>query len=126
VTVSLSFDLVKGDAMFSYRDNSLATADRVADVPARMRLAEKVGQWYVRDLVTSVMWADTELKGFEKVPLGPGESVDVTLDLEVSACTIVDADADGVRVVEPGDFEVLVGPYSRNTSLLDARFAVVA
>jgi beta-glucosidase len=124
VTVSLSFDLVKGDAMFSYRDSSLATADRVADLLARMRPAEKVGQWYVRDLVTSVTWADKELKGFKRVPLGPGESVDVTLDLEGSACTIVDAG--GVPVVEPGDFEVLVGPDSRNTSLLDARFAVVA
>jgi beta-glucosidase len=81
-------------------------------------------QWYVRDLVTSVTWADKELKGFEKVTLSPGESVDVTLDLPVSDCTIVDAD--GVRVVEQGDFEVLVGPDSRDASLLDARFAVVA
>ena len=30
--------------MLSYQDNSLATADRVADLLARMTLAEKVGQ----------------------------------------------------------------------------------
>jgi hypothetical protein len=43
VTVSLSFDLVKGDAMFSFRDSSLATADRVADLLARMTPAEDIG-----------------------------------------------------------------------------------
>ena len=80
-------------------------------------------QLYVRDLVTSVTWADKELKGFQKVVVAPGESVDVSLDLPVAACTIVDAD--GKRVVEPGDFELLVGPDSRSSRLLSQRFAVV-
>jgi beta-glucosidase len=103
-------------------DGSVRATVRVANTGGRP--ATETVQWYVRDLVTSVTWADKELKGFEKVTLGPGESVDVTLDLPVSECTIVDAD--GVRVVELGDFEVLVGPDSRDPSLLDARFAVVA
>jgi beta-glucosidase len=80
-------------------------------------------QWYVRDLVTSVTWADKELKGFQKVTVEPGESTRVSLDLPVSECSIVDANTK--RVVEPGDFELLVGPDSRDSSLLSARFAVV-
>jgi len=104
------------------KDGSVRATVSVANTGART--ATETVQWYVRDLVTSVTWADKELKGFEKVTLSPGESVDVTLDLPVSDCTIVDAD--GVRVVEQGDFEVLVGPDSRDASLLDARFAVVA
>ena len=80
-------------------------------------------QWYVRDLVTSVTWADKELKGFQKVSVGPGKTADVTFDLPVASCSIVDSDA--VRVVEPGDFELLVGPDSRDPSLLKARFTVV-
>ena len=104
------------------KDGSVRATVSVANTGSRT--ATETVQWYVRDLVTSVTWADKELKGFEKVTLSPGESVDVTLDLPVSDCTIVDAD--GVRVVEQGDFEVLVGPDSRDASLLDARFAVVA
>ena len=86
------------------------------------RCATETVQWYVRDLVTSVTWADKELKGFEKVSLAAGQSVAVTIELPVSACSIVDSEA--VRVVEPGDFELLVGPDSRNSSLLKATFTV--
>ena len=39
-------------------------------------------------------------------------------------CTIVDAA--GVRIVEPGAFELLVGPSSRDEALLAAGFDVVA
>ncbi len=87
------------------------------------RPATETVQLYVRDLVTSVTWADKELKGFQRVVVAPGECVDVTLDLPVAACTIVDAD--GKRVVEPGDFELLVGPDSRSSRLLTQRFTMV-
>ena len=81
-------------------------------------------QWYVRDLVTSVTWADKELKSFQKVTLTPGEYADVSVELPASACSIVDCQA--VRVVEPGEFDLLVGRDSRNASLLTTRFTVVA
>ena len=44
VTVSLSFDLVKGDVVLSYLNSGCETAVRVADLLSRMTLAEKVGQ----------------------------------------------------------------------------------
>jgi len=44
VTVSLSFDLVKGTWMFSHLDSSLAATSRVADLLARTTPAEDLGQ----------------------------------------------------------------------------------
>ncbi|WP_341946567.1 glycoside hydrolase family 3 N-terminal domain-containing protein [Microbacterium sp. LWH11-1.2] len=79
-------------------------------------------QVYVRDAVTSVSWTDKELKTYRQVDIEPGESVRVRLELPVADCTIVDAA--GIRVVEPGAFELLVGPSSRDEVLLTAGFEV--
>ncbi|MDC7122792.1 glycoside hydrolase family 3 C-terminal domain-containing protein [Cellulomonas fimi] len=79
-------------------------------------------QVYVRDVVTSVTWADKELKAYRQVDLAPGESVVVDLELPVADCTIVDRRER--RVVEPGAFDLLVGPSSRDEVLLKARFTV--
>ncbi|WEV66170.1 glycoside hydrolase family 3 N-terminal domain-containing protein [Bifidobacterium sp. ESL0764] len=82
----------------------------------------EVVQAYVGDLVTSVSWTDRELKTFGRVELKPGESKTVTLDIPVSACSIVDADAN--RIVEPGEFELLVGHSSRRRDLKRTTFTV--
>jgi beta-glucosidase len=79
-------------------------------------------QVYVRDAVTSVSWTDKELKTYRQVRLAPGESARVRIDLPVAECTIVDAA--GHRVVESGEFALLVGPSSREEALLQAGFTV--
>ncbi len=79
-------------------------------------------QLYVRDDVTSASWAERELKAHRQVRIGPGASERVSIELAVSDCSIVDAD--GVRRVEPGDVEILVGPSSRRADLLSATFTV--
>ncbi len=79
-------------------------------------------QVYVRDQVTSVSWADKELKTYRQVELAPGESARVRLTLPVAECTIVDAAGD--RRVEAGEFELLVGASSRDADLLVAGFEV--
>ncbi|WP_372594231.1 glycoside hydrolase family 3 N-terminal domain-containing protein, partial [Actinotalea sp.] len=84
------------------------------------RPAHEVVQLYVRDVVSSVSWADRELKAYQRVEVAPGTAETVELELPVAACTVVDAA--GRRVVEPGTFEVLVGPSSRTETLLAARF----
>jgi beta-glucosidase len=81
-------------------------------------------QVYVRDTVTSVSWTDKELKAYRQVDLAPGETVRVRVELPVQDCSIVDAAGD--RRVEPGAFELLVGPSSREAALLAAGFEVVA
>ncbi len=88
------------------------------------RHAREVVQVYVRDSVTSVSWADKELKGFRVVDIEPGAQVTVELAIAVSDCTIVDAG--GRRVVESGEFELLVGPSSRDEVLLSAGFTISA
>ena len=79
------------------------------------RPAHEVVQAYVRDRVTSVSWADKELKAYRHVDLAPGETVTVELKVVASDCTIVDAA--GRRIVEPGEFELLLGPSSRDAML---------
>ena len=79
-------------------------------------------QLYLSDKVTSVSWADSELKGFRQVDLAPGELTVVQLELPVAACSIVDAE--GVRVVEPGEFDLRVGRSSRAADQLVATFWV--
>lgn len=86
------------------------------------RPAHEIVQVYVRDSVTSVSWADKELKAYRHVDVQPGETATVELSLPVAECTIVDAA--GRRLVEAGDFELLVGPSSRDDVLLSARFHV--
>ncbi|GHH33667.1 exo-beta-d-1,3/1,6-glucosidase [Lentzea cavernae] len=84
------------------------------------RPSRETVQVYVSDAVTSVSWADKELKTFRQVDVEPGETVKVDLELPVSECTIVDAA--GLRVVEPGEFVLLVGPSSKD--LRRAEFTV--
>ncbi|RMI13787.1 glycoside hydrolase family 3 N-terminal domain-containing protein [Cellulomonas triticagri] len=86
------------------------------------RPALETVQVYVRDLVTSASWADRELKTFTQVEVLPGRSVRVDLAVPAGACTLVDAA--GRRVVEPGGFELLVGPSSRPRDLLVAGFRI--
>ncbi|MFG2920100.1 glycoside hydrolase family 3 N-terminal domain-containing protein [Streptomyces sp. NPDC048305] len=86
------------------------------------RPALETVQVYISDTVTSVTWAEKELKAYRQVELAPGEEREVTLELPVAECTLVDAA--GRRVVEPGAFELLVGPSSREDDLLRAGFTV--
>ncbi|MFE5245548.1 MULTISPECIES: glycoside hydrolase family 3 N-terminal domain-containing protein [unclassified Streptomyces] len=86
------------------------------------RPAVETVQMYVSDTVTSVTWAEKELKGYRQITLAPGEAREVLLELPVADCTLVDAA--GRRVVEPGAFELLVGPSSADDALLRASFTV--
>ncbi|MEU1482483.1 glycoside hydrolase family 3 N-terminal domain-containing protein [Streptomyces sp. NPDC005752] len=86
------------------------------------RPAVETVQVYLSDTVTSVTWAEKELKAYRQVTLDPGEVREVLLELPVAECTLVDAA--GRRVVEPGAFELLVGPSSRDDTLLRAGFTV--
>lgn len=93
------------------------TLTNTGDRPARETV-----QAYVSDTVTSVSWADQELKGYVQVDVAPGASVQAVVEVPVADCTIVDAD--GARVVEPGAFELRVGRSSRPEDLLSAGFTV--
>jgi beta-glucosidase len=87
-----------------------------------VRPALETVQAYVSDLVTSVTWAEKELKAWHQVEVPPGGSVRVEIEVPGASCTLVTAD--GRRVVEPGGFELLVGPSSRPVDLLRAGFLI--
>ena len=82
----------------------------------------EVVQAYIGDIVTSYSWTDRKLKSFKRVELEPGESKTVAFDIPVADCTIVDPDAN--RIVEPGEFELLVGHSSRREDLKRTVFTV--
>ena len=68
-------------------------------------------QLYVRDVKSSVDRPYKELKGFKKVELNPGETKDVKFELDRSALSYFDADKHE-WVMEPGEFEILIGASS--------------
>ncbi|RBP99052.1 glycoside hydrolase family 3 N-terminal domain-containing protein [Bifidobacterium xylocopae] len=86
------------------------------------RFGTELVQLYISDIVTSVSWADRELKAFRRVDLAPGQTRSVRFELPVSKCSLVDAD--GRRVVEPGEFTAFVGHSSRLEDLHAVNFTV--
>jgi len=66
-------------------------------------------QMYIRDLVSSVTRPVKELKGFERVSLRPGERKTVAFDIIPESLAFFDVNMK--YVVEPGEFEVMVGVH---------------
>ena len=79
------------------------------------RAGDEVVQLYLRDLVASVIPYDSQLRGFERVHLEPGETRRVTFTLEPAYLAILDVHYEWR--VEPGEFEVLVGASSEDIRL---------
>ena len=73
----------------------------------------EVVQVYVRDVEATVSRPPEELKAFTKVFLDPGASKEISLALGERAFAFWDIAAHD-WVVEPGEFELLVGTSSRN------------
>ena len=75
------------------------------------RPGSDVVQLYVRDVESSVVRPDKELKGFAKVHLEPGESAEVTIGLDRRAFAVWDVTAHD-WLVESGTFELVVARSS--------------
>lgn len=78
--------------------------------------ADEVAQLYVRDVVGTVSRPVKELKGFSRISLLKGETKRVDFKLTVGDLKFYDQQLD--YRAEPGDFEVMVGPDSRNVQKL--------
>ena len=74
--------------------------------------AYEVVQLYVHDIYASVSRPVKELKGFERIFIKAGETKTVTIPVTEESFTYYDAN--GNIVFEPGDFEIMVGPNSRD------------
>jgi beta-glucosidase len=71
---------------------------------------DEVVQLYLHELVSSVTRPVKELKGFRRVTLAPGQSTTVQFTLDSEAFALWDEHMK--HVVEPGAFEIMVGPNS--------------
>jgi beta-glucosidase len=76
----------------------------------------EVAQLYVSDPSAKAQRPERELKGFAKARLAPGESKQVTLNLDARAFSYWDENA-GKWTIDPGKFVIHVGDSSENTPL---------
>lgn len=78
------------------------------------RDGEEVVQMYIRDLVASVSRPVKELKGFQKVNIPAGKSVDVTFEINNELLKFYNSDM--VRDSEAGEFMLFIGENSNTTN----------
>ena len=96
-------------------------ADGELTVTAKVKNTGKVkgteiAQMYIHDVIGTVMRPVKELKGFERVELEPGEQKTVTFKLPVEELKVVEQNLQ--KVLEPGEFEIMVGGSSADLPLV--------
>ncbi len=106
---------------FSYSDLQLSATEMspTGSVEASVTVtntgnvdATEIVQLYIRDLVASVSRPVKELKGFERITLKAGESRKVTFAITPETLKFYNYDLK--YILEPGDFNIMVGPNSRD------------
>lgn len=76
---------------------------------------DEVVQLYIRDEFASIPRPVMELKGFKRVHLQPGESKQVSFHLDTRQLAFYDENLE--LVLEPGDFQVIIGASSDDIRL---------
>lgn len=98
---------------FAYSDPKIEQKDkttfdlRFTVTNTGQRAGDEVAQVYVRDVVSSVALPLKRLRKFRRVSLQPGESATLAFTLTEEDLRLLNADFKWV--VEPGDFEIMVG-----------------
>ncbi|MGH9510971.1 MAG: CIA30 family protein [Terriglobales bacterium] len=78
------------------------------------REGDEVPQMYIHQKIASVTRPVKELKGFQRITLKPGE--EKTVEFTITPETLSMLNVDMHKVVEPGAFEIMVGPNSQQTT----------
>jgi beta-glucosidase len=94
-------------------DQSTAVLVEVTNVGSTV--GDEVVQMYIRDKVSSATRPLKELKGFKRITLAPGQTETVTLEITPEHLAFYNIDMK--YVVEPGEFEIMVGNSSRDQDL---------
>lgn len=81
------------------------------------RAGDEVVQLYTRDVVSSVTTYEKNLRGFERIHLKPGETKEVQFDLYPRDFELLNQD--NHWVIEPGDFNIMIGASSEDIKLKD-------
>ena len=110
---------------FEYSDLALTSSDvpnEGGDVVLSFTVSNKgtrtgvdVPQLYVRDQIASLVRPIKELKGFARVKLEPGQSANVTLTVPTDMLNFTGKQ--GIRLVEPGEFDLMIGASSGDIRL---------
>ena len=78
------------------------------------REGDEVPQLYAHQRVASVTRPVMQLKGFQRVTLKPGEKKTIEFNITLDMLSMLNVDMN--RVVEPGVFDLMVGPSSDETT----------
>jgi len=89
-------------------DGSINVSTQITNTSSRA--GEEVAQLYIRDRVASLTRPVRELKGFKKIKLEGGQSVEVNFTLTRADLEFVGADLEWIA--EPGTFDVWIAPSS--------------
>lgn len=109
---------------FEYSDISITKENISVDETTGVRFTlknsgvsagDEVVQLYIKDLFASVVRPIIELKGFQRIHLAPGESKEVTFEITPELLTMLDINL--TRIVEPGDFRIMIGASSKDIKL---------
>lgn len=84
---------------------------------------EEVVQLYIRDVESDVKRPLKDLRGFERVYIKAGQTIAVTMTLGSDLLAYYDQEKQEY-LVEPGEFDILVGSSSDTTRLLKTRLMV--
>lgn len=77
------------------------------------RDGDEVVQLYIHAHYSNPLRPVKELKGFKRVHIAKGSSVTVTFDIDTSMLQYLDAT--GKPFLDPGTFDIMIGPNSRDT-----------
>lgn len=102
---------IDGTEATTWKDNGNVTAT-VTVKNTGNRDADEVVQLYIRDLVASVARPVKELKSFQRIHLTAGESKEVSFQITPEMLKFYNAELK--HVIEPGDFQIMVGSNSRD------------
>ena len=81
------------------------------------RDADEVVQLYIRDMVASISRPVKELKGFQRIHLVAGESKEVSFEITPDMLKFYNIELK--HVIEPGDFQIMVGANSKEVDTLN-------
>lgn len=76
---------------------------------------EEVVQLYIKDMLASVARPILELKGYQRVHLKSGETKKLYFKIEPELLSMLDIDMN--RIVEPGDFRIMIAASSNDIRL---------
>jgi len=83
---------------------------------------DEIVQLYISDKFSSITRPVKELKAFKRVSLKPGESKEITFELDESSFAFYDSEMN--YIIEAGEFNILVGNSSRNEDLKSLSFNI--